>query len=85
MLLEEREHVLVDLAVLVRREPAVLAARHGDELVRDAGLVERLVVVDPLSKPVLKKAGLLTRDPRVKERKKFGLKRARKAPQFSKR
>jgi small subunit ribosomal protein S9 len=36
-------------------------------------------------RPTLKKAGLLTRDPRVKERKKPGLKRARKAPQFSKR
>jgi small subunit ribosomal protein S9 len=35
--------------------------------------------------PTLKKAGLLTRDPREKERKKYGLKRARKAPQFSKR
>lgn len=49
------------------------------------GIAKSLVVLDPLSKPVLKKAGLLTRDPRVKERKKFGLKRARKAPQFSKR
>lgn len=53
------------------------AARHG--------IAKALVVLDPLSKPTLKKAGLLTRDPRMKERKKFGLKRARKAPQFSKR
>ena len=53
------------------------AARHG--------IARALVENDPLSKPVLKKAGLLTRDPRMKERKKFGLKRARKAPQFSKR
>jgi len=37
------------------------------------------------SRPALKKAGFLTRDPRVKERKKYGLKKARKAPQFSKR
>jgi len=36
-------------------------------------------------RPALKKAGLLTRDPRMKERKKYGLKRARKAPQYSKR
>ena len=36
-------------------------------------------------KPVLKKAGYLTRDPRMKERKKYGLKKARRAPQFSKR
>ena len=36
-------------------------------------------------RPILKKAGLLTRDPRMKERKKYGLKAARRAPQFSKR
>ncbi len=36
-------------------------------------------------RPVLKKAGFLTRDPRMKERKKYGLKKARRAPQFSKR
>ncbi|MBQ2795864.1 MAG: 30S ribosomal protein S9, partial [Oscillospiraceae bacterium] len=36
-------------------------------------------------RPTLKKAGLLTRDPRMKERKKYGLKKARRAPQFSKR
>ena len=49
------------------------------------GIAKSLILIDPLSKPVLKKAGLLTRDPRMKERKKFGLKKARKAPQFSKR
>lgn len=49
------------------------------------GISKALVGSDPLNKPTLKKAGLLTRDSRVKERKKFGLKRARKAPQFSKR
>ena len=37
------------------------------------------------NRPALKKAGFLTRDPRVKERKKYGLKKARKAPQYSKR
>ena len=37
------------------------------------------------NRPVLKKAGFLTRDPRMKERKKYGLKAARRAPQFSKR
>ena len=37
------------------------------------------------NRPTLKKAGFLTRDPRVKERKKYGLKKARKAPQYSKR
>ncbi|MBI4235678.1 30S ribosomal protein S9 [Candidatus Peregrinibacteria bacterium] len=49
------------------------------------GITKALVQADPLNKPSLKKAGLLTRDSRVKERKKFGLKRARKGPQFSKR
>lgn len=49
------------------------------------GISRALIEIDPLSKTTLKKAGLLTRDPRSKERKKFGLKRARKSPQFSKR
>ena len=40
---------------------------------------------DEALKPELKKAGFLTRDPRMKERKKYGLKKARRAPQFSKR
>lgn len=48
-------------------------------------IAKALVTLDPLNKATLKKAGLLTRDSRTKERKKFGLKRARKAPQFSKR
>lgn len=49
------------------------------------GIAKGLTEADPLSKPTLKKAGLLTRDSRTKERKKSGLKRARKGPQFSKR
>ncbi|MBE6896035.1 MAG: 30S ribosomal protein S9, partial [Ruminococcaceae bacterium] len=49
------------------------------------GLARALVVSDETLKPALKKAGLLTRDPRMKERKKPGLKAARRAPQFSKR
>ena len=49
------------------------------------GLARALVISDENNKSVLKKAGLLTRDPRMKERKKYGLKKARKAPQFSKR
>jgi small subunit ribosomal protein S9 len=44
-----------------------------------------LIAVDPDTKPALKQNGLLMRDPRVKERKKYGLKRARKAPQYTKR
>jgi small subunit ribosomal protein S9 len=49
------------------------------------GISRALVAADERYKPILRKAGLLTRDPRVKERKKYGLKRARKAPQYTKR
>ncbi|MBU0495771.1 MAG: 30S ribosomal protein S9 [Chloroflexi bacterium] len=49
------------------------------------GLARALIVADPSSRSVLKKAGLLTRDPRVKERKKPGLRRARRAKQYTKR
>jgi len=49
------------------------------------GISRALVEVNEQFKPLLRKEGLLTRDPRVKERKKYGLKRARKAPQFTKR
>ncbi|GAB2480702.1 30S ribosomal protein S9 [Alkalibacterium psychrotolerans] len=53
------------------------AARHG--------IARALLLVDPDFRSALKSAGLLTRDPRMKERKKPGLKKARKSPQFSKR
>ena len=49
------------------------------------GLSRALLQYDPNLRPALKKAGFLTRDPRMKERKKYGLKAARRAPQFSKR
>ena len=49
------------------------------------GLARALVQADENNKPALKAAGFLTRDPRMKERKKYGLKGARRAPQFSKR
>jgi small subunit ribosomal protein S9 len=49
------------------------------------GIARALSEVDPDNRPALKKAGFLTRDARVKERKKYGLKKARKAPQYSKR
>lgn len=49
------------------------------------GISRALLSVDESYRPLLKKAGLLTRDPRMKERKKYGLKAARRAPQFSKR
>ena len=49
------------------------------------GAARALLTADETYKPALKSAGLLTRDPRMKERKKYGLKAARRAPQFSKR
>ncbi|MGD2207305.1 MAG: 30S ribosomal protein S9 [Anaerolineae bacterium] len=49
------------------------------------GVARALLLADPDSKPMLRRAGYLTRDPREKERKKPGLKRARKAPQYTKR
>lgn len=49
------------------------------------GISRALLLADETYRPALKKAGLLTRDPRMKERKKYGLKAARRAPQFSKR
>ncbi|MGO8958798.1 MAG: 30S ribosomal protein S9 [Streptosporangiaceae bacterium] len=49
------------------------------------GIARALILVDPESRPMLKRAGFLTRDARVTERKKAGLKKARKAPQYSKR
>ena len=49
------------------------------------GIARALVVMNPEYRPALKAAGFMTRDPRMKERKKYGLKAARRAPQFSKR
>jgi small subunit ribosomal protein S9 len=49
------------------------------------GITRALMEIDPELRKVLKPAGLVTRDPRAKERKKYGLKKARRAPQFSKR
>ncbi|MFY9213739.1 MAG: 30S ribosomal protein S9 [Tissierellaceae bacterium] len=49
------------------------------------GIARALLEADPELRPLLKKAGHLTRDPRMKERKKYGFKKARKSPQFSKR
>ena len=49
------------------------------------GIARALLTADEELRPELKKAGFLTRDPRMKERKKYGLKKARRAPQFSKR
>ena len=49
------------------------------------GIARALLVAEPETRAALKKAGFLTRDSRMKERKKYGLKKARRAPQFSKR
>ena len=49
------------------------------------GVARALIVAEPELRPAVKKEGFLTRDPRMKERKKYGLKKARRAPQFSKR
>jgi small subunit ribosomal protein S9 len=66
------------------------ATMHGGGISGQAGalrmaIARSLVEIDPEARPVLKKAGLLTRDPRRKESKKYGLKKARKAPQYTKR
>ena len=68
----------------------VLVNVHGGGFTGQAGAIRHgitraLVKADENLKPELKKAGFVTRDPRMKERKKYGLKKARKAPQFSKR
>ena len=68
----------------------VLVNVHGGGTTGQAGAIRHgisraLLHADAEYRPVLKKAGFLTRDPRMKERKKYGLKGARRAPQFSKR
>ena len=85
---------------LIVRSPLVLLGLEGkyDVVVRVSGggvsgqagairhgLSRALLQFNPELRPALKKAGFLTRDPRMKERKKYGLKAARRAPQFSKR
>ena len=68
----------------------VLVNEHGGGYTGQAGAMRHgigraLLEADLELRPALKKAGYLTRDPRMKERKKYGLKKARRAPQFSKR
>ena len=68
----------------------VLVNVHGGGLSGQAGAIRHgisraLLKADAELRPELKKAGFLTRDPRMKERKKYGLKKARRSPQFSKR
>ena len=68
----------------------VIARLHGGGISGQAGalrlaIARALIEVEPDDRPALKKEGFLTRDARIKERKKYGLKKARKAPQYSKR
>ena len=68
----------------------VVASLSGGGVTGQAGalrlaIARALIDLNAEDRPTLKKAGFLTRDPRVKERKKYGLKKARKAPQYSKR
>ena len=58
---------------------------HGQAGAIRHGIARAILQSDPESRASLRQAGLLSRDPRMKERKKYGLKRARKAPQFTKR
>ena len=58
---------------------------HGQAGAIRHGIARALLASDPEARLSLRQAGLLTRDPRMKERKKYGLKRARKAPQYTKR
>ena len=68
----------------------VIATLSGGGVTGQAGalrlaIARALIGLEPDDRPALKRAGFLTRDPRAKERKKYGLKKARKAPQYSKR
>jgi len=86
------QQLINDPFVLTERTDTfdVLARLHGGGTSGQAGalrlaIARALIEVQPDDRPVLKRAGFLTRDPRATERKKYGLKKARKAPQYSKR
>ena len=94
------EYFGYDTLKVIARQPLVLTSTedkfdvlvnvHGGGYTGQAGAIRHgiaraLIEADAEFRPVLKKAGYLTRDPRMKERKKYGLKAARRAPQFSKR
>ena len=86
-----RMNITAPLRVVGReKEFDVVARLHGGGVSGQAGalrmgLARALIEFDPEMRPALKKEGLLTRDAREKERRKYGLKKARKAPQYSKR
>jgi len=94
------EYCDLDTVKLIIRQPLVLTETeakydvfvnvYGGGFTGQAGAIRHgiaraLLVAEPELRAALKKAGFLTRDPRMKERKKYGLKKARRAPQFSKR
>ncbi len=94
------EYCALDTVKLVIRQPLTLTGKEADYdvfvnvngggftgqagAIRH-GIARALVVAEPELRTIVKKEGYLTRDPRMKERKKYGLKKARRAPQFSKR
>lgn len=86
-----RMQILSPLSISGRdKDLDVIARIHGGGVSGQAGalrhgLARALVELDPELRPALKKEGFLTRDAREKERRKYGLKKARKAPQYSKR
>jgi small subunit ribosomal protein S9 len=86
-----QQHIREPLVTLEKNEQYdVIALLNGGGITGQAGALQlaiarALIEVEIDDRPALKKAGFLTRDPRVKERKKYGLKKARKAPQYSKR
>lgn len=97
---EINEYFPFDTLILVVKQPLVATETTGsyDVLVNVSGggftgqagairhgIARALLQADPAYRPTLKSAGFLTRDARMKERKKYGLKGARRAPQFSKR
>jgi small subunit ribosomal protein S9 len=71
-----------DLDVVARIEGGGVSGQAG---ALRLGIARALIEMDPELRPSLKKEGFLSRDPREKERRKYGLKKARKAPQYSKR
>jgi small subunit ribosomal protein S9 len=80
MLTLERPLMITDVSILVTG-----GGTTGQAGAVAHGIARALCVADQNLRPVLKRNGLLTRDARAKERKKYGLKRARKAPQYTKR
>ena len=95
-----KEYLSQDILVMVVKQPLtvtqsegkydITAKVHGGGVAGQAGAIRHgisraLIEADASLRPALKREGFLTRDPRMKERRKYGLKKARKASQFSKR